>query len=417
MAFITIAGQNAIAEHQANTTALVISYFVFANIIGLGEEPSNRIELAPNPETVVYEQEVTLSAYNNADQVTYSCVMNSSAGDFDFNWVGLFSIDDILIACEHIDGLIQKRQTTSAVSGNTLVRNFGLKYTGIATTTGIDTVLESWQIDTLATLIVEPATQPEVNEGIVNNKYVAPDKLKVRLGDFLEFKTGLSSADDADLIVDSGIYGCVSGVANLPAAFAGQLTVTQKSNVIFQYYFEQFSNKQHSRVFRSGEWTAWDQLFRASDIDSASLIGEVKSGLWLNPPPNFLNLNGDEIPNGSGIVQGITYNFAVFYAYLMATIGTNILPNAQDRVIRGTSETRIVGNTEEDAIQNIVGTFTTNQSNGDASGAFISSGNFSGGGDTGARGDVYRFDASRVVRTANETRVKSVFMLTCIRYK
>ena len=245
---------------------------------------------------------------------------------------------------------------------------------------------------------------------------------------YLEFKPLLTNTDDANLVIESGVHPCDSTVANLPVALAGELICYNKSeNVFFHEYRVQSNNDIYYRSHTlSGGFSAWRiyQLAGAYE-ETTAFIGEVKEGLWLNPPPNFLKLNGDTIPNGTGTVQGITYDFSAFYAYLIANIGSATLPDAQNRVSRGVSSTpvtgRELGKTEEDAIQNITGAFygDDRMANVSATGAFVVA---PGSADTSSQGSegngsTISFDASRVVRTATETRVKSLFTLKCIRYK
>jgi hypothetical protein len=146
MAFITFAGENQIAAKQGAAQILDITHFVLANIAGLGAEPVNRIEAMPAGGNIMATLPVTSSGYVNGNQVVYSLVMDSSIGDFDFNWVGLKDADGVLIACTYTP-LIQKRKTTGSIPGNNLTRNFLIAFSGIQATTAIDVPAATWQID------------------------------------------------------------------------------------------------------------------------------------------------------------------------------------------------------------------------------------------------------------------------------
>jgi hypothetical protein len=152
MAFITVAGEQLIAQKQGESELLVIPNFVLANIDGLGPEPPDRIEALPDAGDIVATRPVTKQAYVNANQVVFSLVMDSSVGDFDFNWVGLVSQENTLIACAHIP-TIQKRATSGGIPGNNITRNFLIAYSGIQTTTAIDVPADTWQIDFTARLL------------------------------------------------------------------------------------------------------------------------------------------------------------------------------------------------------------------------------------------------------------------------
>lgn len=81
--------------------------------------------------------------------------------------------------------------------------------------------------------------------------------------------------------------------------------------------------------------------------------------------------------------------------------------------------TRAPGATQADALQNITGSFGEFYGGaevGDAAGAFASYGSTTGAVGNNAitpKADGYNFDASRVVRTSNETRPKNVAILYC----
>ena len=69
--------------------------------------------------------------------VVYSTVLDSITGPFEFNWVGLYSsVNQKLVAINHVP-TVTKTATAPGAAGNTLNRNFGIEYSGIAELTGI----------------------------------------------------------------------------------------------------------------------------------------------------------------------------------------------------------------------------------------------------------------------------------------
>ena len=145
MGFITVSGENQLAAKSVSNDLNVVS-FVLANINGLGAEPVDRIESMPAGGDIVATLPVTKSGYVNTNQVVYSLVMDSSLGDYDFNWVGLVDDEGVLIAVTYTP-LIEKRKTAGAVPGNNLTRNFLVARSGIQATTAIAVPAETWQID------------------------------------------------------------------------------------------------------------------------------------------------------------------------------------------------------------------------------------------------------------------------------
>jgi len=147
MAFITIDGENKIALQQGNSQLINITHFVLANIAGLGSEPADRIEAMSDPGDIVDTRPVTKSGYVNTNQVVYSLTLDSTIGDYTFNWIGLKDEDDTLIGVIYLADPITKTATNGGTEGNNLVRNFLLKYSGIQATTAISAPAETWQID------------------------------------------------------------------------------------------------------------------------------------------------------------------------------------------------------------------------------------------------------------------------------
>ena len=146
MPFLTIAGENKLAMNQSVNGGLTVVSFVLANIPDLGAEPADRIAAQPDPSLIVDTLPFTKRGYVNPNQVVYSLVMGSNIGDYDFNWIGLVDDDGVLVAVSHIP-TIQKRKNVGGIPGNTITRNFLLKYTGIQEITATTVPVETWQID------------------------------------------------------------------------------------------------------------------------------------------------------------------------------------------------------------------------------------------------------------------------------
>lgn len=150
---ITIAGEQLFALKAQANEALNIDKFVFANVPGQDPTaPVDRNETLPAPEHIVYEQAVQQRGRINSNVVVYSTVLDSVTGPFEFNWVGLYStVNNTLVAISHILP-VQKTVTVPGEAGNTLNRNFGIEYSGIADLEGITVSPETWQLDYTARL-------------------------------------------------------------------------------------------------------------------------------------------------------------------------------------------------------------------------------------------------------------------------
>ncbi len=149
---ITIAGEKLFAAKAQANEQLDIDTFIFSNVPGQDPAaPINREE-GISVAHQVHQQIVQQVGRINENVVVYSTVMDSLTGPFEFNWVGLYSsVNQTLVAINHIP-TTSKTITEPGVAGNTLNRNFGIEYSGIADLTGITVDPETWQLDFTARL-------------------------------------------------------------------------------------------------------------------------------------------------------------------------------------------------------------------------------------------------------------------------
>ncbi|MCE1054118.1 phage tail protein [Pseudomonas alloputida] len=147
-ASITLAGQSLIAQKQAANQALNVARFVFANVPGLNPSaPVDRAAGKPPANQVVYSTPVDKVGYVNPNQVVYSVVVDASVGDWDFNWIGLETEENILLTVAYVP-LQQKRKNIPPLQiGNNLTRNFLVEFDGARELTGITIDASTWQHD------------------------------------------------------------------------------------------------------------------------------------------------------------------------------------------------------------------------------------------------------------------------------
>lgn len=149
---ITIAGEQLFAAKAQANEQLDIDTFIFANVPNQDPNaPINREEGIPAA-NIVYQQNVQQVGRINDNVVVYSTVLDSITGPFEFNWVGLYSsVNQKLVAINHVP-TVTKTATAPGAAGNTLNRNFGIEYSGIADLTGITVDAGTWQLDFTARL-------------------------------------------------------------------------------------------------------------------------------------------------------------------------------------------------------------------------------------------------------------------------
>lgn len=147
-ASITLAGQSLIAQKQANQQVLKVARFVFANVPDLNPSaPVDRAAGKPPAAQLVYTTAVQRAGYVNPNQVIYSVVVDSGVGDWDFNWIGIETEENTLLAVAYVP-LQQKRKNIPPLQiGNNLTRNFLVEYDGAQELTGITVDASTWQHD------------------------------------------------------------------------------------------------------------------------------------------------------------------------------------------------------------------------------------------------------------------------------
>ena len=169
-----------------------------------------------------------------------------------------------------------------------------------------------------------------------------------------------------------------------------------------------------------------------NSVQISELVGEVAFFARTTPPSGWLKANG-------AAVSRTTY--AVLFAAIGTTFGagdgssTFNLPDLRGEFVRGLDDGRNVdggrrlGTNQGDAIRNITGAFDTSKGSwaqqfvdfAETSGAFdLIKGNKQWTGDPNNGGNNlptgFKFDASRVVPTANENRPRNIALLACIKY-
>ena len=147
-ASITLAGESLIAQKQAAGLPLKVSRFILANVPGLNvSAPVNRAGLKPPVAQIVYSEKVTQDGFVNPNQVVYSLMMGTDIGDFDFNWIGLETADNVLLAVAYIPLQQKRKNILPGQIGNNVTRNFLVVFDGAQQLTGITIDASTWQFD------------------------------------------------------------------------------------------------------------------------------------------------------------------------------------------------------------------------------------------------------------------------------
>lgn len=106
----------------------------------------------PAGEQIVHTHPITQMGRVSENAVVYSVVLDSSIGNWSYNWVGLVdSATGTVLMIVHCDEQ-QKIKTGGGQQGNSLIRNMVMEFAGAAEATQISVTAETWQIDYSARL-------------------------------------------------------------------------------------------------------------------------------------------------------------------------------------------------------------------------------------------------------------------------
>ena len=147
-ASITLAGESLIAQKLGAQQPLIVSRFVLANVPSLDPNaPVDRAAGKPAAGQIVATYDVTQKGYVNPNQVVYSLMMGSDVGDFDWNWIGLETAENVLLAVAYVPVQQKRRNIPPLQLGNNVTRNFLVVFDGAQALTGITIDASTWQHD------------------------------------------------------------------------------------------------------------------------------------------------------------------------------------------------------------------------------------------------------------------------------
>ncbi|KAJ8740051.1 phage tail protein [Aeromonas veronii] len=192
-AFITY-----LRDCKASQEPVVLDEVVLANIPNLDPDaPIDQNSGLPAASRIVHRQPVDQRGRINADAVTYSIVMDTTIGDFDFN--AMYLINSAL----GIVGMIVHKGTERKVSsnidtgktGNSIVKSMVMSYRGAASATVTTVDASTWQIDYAARL-----------RGMDDD---------MRLDALRAFGAASFLGDSFKLVNDGGTFNILPGVAHV----------------------------------------------------------------------------------------------------------------------------------------------------------------------------------------------------------
>lgn len=141
-------GRNFFIKQLSESKAIVLDQVIFANISGItGNTEINLNGAMPTASQIVHKADVTQAGLINERTVVYSVILDTSVGDFSFNYIGLVnSATNTLCMVMHTD-LVNKIKTAGQQQGNTITESIWLEMDNASTSTGITVNAQTWQID------------------------------------------------------------------------------------------------------------------------------------------------------------------------------------------------------------------------------------------------------------------------------
>lgn len=147
-ASITLAGETLIAQKQAAQQVLDVARFVLAYVPGLNVNAAvDRAGVKPAANQIVYTANVNRKGFVSPRQVIYSLMVGSDVGDWDFNWIGLETAENVLLAVAYVPVQQKRRNIPPLQIGNNITRNFLVEFSGAQALTGLVVDASTWQHD------------------------------------------------------------------------------------------------------------------------------------------------------------------------------------------------------------------------------------------------------------------------------
>lgn len=149
-ASITLAGESLIAQKTGAQQRLDVVRFVFANVPGLNPNaPVDRAAGKPPAAQIVHTYSIPKQniGFVNPNQVVYSSMLGSDVGDFDWNWIGLETAENVLLAVAYVPVQQKRKNIPPLQLGNNVTRNILVVFDGAQALTGITIDASTWQHD------------------------------------------------------------------------------------------------------------------------------------------------------------------------------------------------------------------------------------------------------------------------------
>lgn len=141
-------GRNFFIKQLSENKPITLDQVIFANVSGVtGNTTVNLNGTMPPASQIVHKAAVTQAGLINDSTVVYSVILDTTVGDFSFNYIGLANAEtNTLCVVMHTDE-VKKIKTAGQQQGNTITESIWLEMDNASTSTGITVNAQTWQID------------------------------------------------------------------------------------------------------------------------------------------------------------------------------------------------------------------------------------------------------------------------------
>ena len=225
---IVKSGERFFIKQLSESQPIKLDQVIFANVQGINSNTDvDANEQMPDAAQIVYTAPVTQSGLLNDRTVVYSIILDTSIGDFEFNYIGLVNAEtNTLCLVMHTD-LTKKIKTSGQRQGNTITESIWLEIDNASESTGITVNAETWQIDYSKRLAGEDErirltnydlyNRIAINDGLditkQNNQLIVSPGiayivgLRVELSDVIN----INVENNQSLYVDAWLAGTITG--------------------------------------------------------------------------------------------------------------------------------------------------------------------------------------------------------------
>ncbi|WP_323600724.1 phage tail protein [Pseudomonas putida] len=273
-ASITLAGESLIAQKQGAQLKLEVSRFVLANVPGLDVNgPVNRGAGKPPAAQIVHSATYTRRGYVNPNQVIYSLMIPSDVGDWDFNWIGLETVEGVLLAVAYVPLQQKRRNIPPTQIGNNITRNFLVEFSGAQQLTGITVDASTWQHDFTVRLTGIDERERLSNRDVYGRACFFQDGLQLQRNDVGLFQLKAGSAYVEGVRVALSAASIVQLPA-LPAVAWLDVCLTQDGSSVLGGWTVVFGANKSDYQDTNGRW---HYLVKLASIDANATITDLRA--------------------------------------------------------------------------------------------------------------------------------------------